>query len=1072
MTLRLPATLAFILSALALGMPAVRAADDDLAEKAVTLLDERCFKCHSHSAGKNKGGLVMDSLAGLTTGGDTGAALVPGDASKSLFLHNILSTDPEEMMPPKGDRLTKEEVTLLQDWVKAGAAWPKSRTKAPVAGRYLPGTIGAKEKAWWAYQAVKRPELPAGQAANPIDRFLDARLAQEGLTAAPEADRAALIRRVTFDTTGLPPTPEAVAAFVKDPDPQAYAKLVDRLLASPAYGQRMARAWLDLVRYADSDGFRIDDFRPTAWRYRDYVIKAYNENKPYDRFVQEQLAGDELFPGDPDALTALGYLRHWIYEYNNRDARGQWENILNDVTDTTGDVFLGAGMLCARCHDHKFDPILQRDYYALRSFFNNTLPVEDRIAWTEAQAADHARQFGKWEKETQAIRDEIAALEKSYRETATRKAIEIFPDDVQAMINKPAAERTPHEQQVAALAWRQVDYEYNRLDRSIKGADSVKHADLKRKLAEHDKLKPAEPPYVLSVRETGAQGLDAVIPKKNTVVPPAFLTVLSANYPAAPAKIEPAASGVSTGRRTTLARWLTEKSNPFTARLAMNRLWQLNFRRGLTPYASDFGRLGEPPTHPELLDWLSAEFMDKGWDQKAMHRLILTSAAYRRSSLHPAPQPGQLKDPQNTLVWRFQPQRLESEQIRDAIFAACGDLKADKQAGPSVVYGEPVRSIFTRIMRNNRDPLADVFDAPQWFSSASSRDVTTTPIQSLLLLNSPFMLKRGEALAARVTKEVPGDETAQVRRVYEVLFARQPSATEAAQAAAFLKEIKAQKPTVAVTAALANDFQPEKVPFRDGQGAHLDAGHRKPFMASGATEADFAKGFTIEGVIVPRTVSDTGSVRVIAAQVGKGKDGYWQFGVTGQKSRRAPRVLVLQAIGPLADGTVGEAVQFSNLRIEMNKPYYASASVRYADKNGPGEVSFTLKDLANDDEPLLHDRVVTNLSGVRTATQPIQLGGKGTDRESSFHGVIDDLRLSAGALADQDLLYSNEDIKPSALGFWRFENKTGTLRDSSGKGRDLAVGSVKAAPDAKSGATPLAALCHALLNSSEFLYVE
>ena len=1067
----------FTLSAYCLLASAVSplvAGDNDQAEKAVALLDSRCFKCHSHSAGKNKGGLVMDSLAGLTTGGDGGAALLPGDPAKSLFLQNILSTDPDVMMPPKGDRLTKDEVTLLQDWVKSGATWPKSRTKAPVAGRYLPGTIGEKEKAWWAYQPVKRPELPAGPAANPIDRFIDARLAKEALTPSGEAGRGVLIRRVTFDVTGLPPSPEEVSAFVKDTDPQAYDKLVDRLLASPAYGQRMGRAWLDLVRYADSDGFRIDDFRPTAWRYRDYVIKAYNDNKPYDRFVQEQIAGDELFPGDTQALTALGYLRHWIYEYNNRDARSQWDNILNDITDTTGDVFLGAGMQCARCHDHKFDPLLQRDYYALRSFFNNTLPVENRAAWTPKEAGEHARKLAAWEKETKSIRDEIAALEKKYRDTATENAVKIFPDDIQAMINKPEAQRTPYEQQVAALAWRQVDYEYNRLDRSIKGADSVKHADLKRKLAEHDKQKPEDPPFVLSVRETGAQGLDAVIPKKNTVVPPAFLTVLSANYPAEPAKISPPTDVSSTGRRTALARWLTEKSNPFTARLAMNRLWQLNFRRGLTPYASDFGRLGEPPSHPELLDWLSAEFMDKGWDQKSMHRLILTSAAYRRSSLHPAPQQGLLKDPQNALLWRFQPQRLEAEQIRDAVFAAGGDLKSDKQAGPSVVYGEPVRSIFTRIMRNNRDPLADVFDAPQWFSSASSRDVTTTPIQSLLLLNSPFMLKRGEILAARIAKEIPVDEAGQVRRLYQVLFARQPSKAEAEQAAKFLKEVRSQKNSSVVDAAVANDFLPEKVPFRDGQGAHLDAGHRKPFVAPGATEADFAKGFTIEGVIVPRSVSDTGSVRVIAAQVGKGKDdGYWQFGVTGQKSRRAPRVLVLQAHGPLLDGSFGEAVQFSNLRIEINKPYYASAAVRYADKNGPGEVSFTLKDLANDDEPLLHDRVATNLTGVRTAARPIQLGGKGADRESSFHGVIDDLRLSAGALDDQGLLYSNEDIKPGALGFWRFENKTGTMRDSSGKGRDLAFGEAKVAPSAaKTAQAPLAALCHALLNSSEFLYVE
>ena len=1074
MSSRLSAPFALVLTALAVGSPTVRAGDNDQAEKAVALLDSRCFKCHSHSAGKNKGGLVMDSLAGLTTGGDGGAALLPGDPAKSLFLQNILSSDPDVMMPPKGDRLTKEEVTLLEDWVKSGATWPKSRTKAPVAGRYLPGTIGAKEKSWWAYQTIQRPELPAGNSAHPVDRFIDARLTKEGLMPSGEADRTTLIRRVTFDTTGLPPTPEEVAAFVKSADPLAYEKLVDRLLASPAYGQRMARAWLDLVRYADSDGFRIDDFRPTAWRYRDYVIKAYNDNKPYDRFVQEQIAGDELFPGDPQALTALGYLRHWIYEYNNRDARGQWENILNDVTDTTGDVFLGAGMQCARCHDHKFDPILQRDYFALRSFFNNTVPVENRAAWTAKQAGEHARRLAAWEKETKTIRDEIDALEKKYRATATKKAVVMFPDDIQEMIAKPEAQRTPYEQQIAALAWRQVDYEYARLDRFIKGEDSVKHADLKRKLAEHDKLKPEDPPYVLTIRETGSQGLDASIPKKNTIVPPAFLTVLSASYPAEAAVITPPAEGTSTGRRTALARWLTEKSNPFTARLAMNRLWQLNFRRGLAPYASDFGRLGEPPSHPELLDWLSAEFMAKGWDQKAMHRLILTSAAYRRSSQHADPKDGQLKDPQNALLWRFQPQRLESEQIRDSVFAACGDLKTEKQAGPSVVYGEPVRSIFTRIMRNNRDPLADVFDAPQWFSSASSRDVTTTPIQSLLLLNSPFMLKRSEILAARIAKEAPGDEAAQVQRLYQVLYARAPTAAEAGRATTFLKEVRSQKNSSTVAAAVANDFLPEKVPFRDGQGAHLDAGHRKPFVAPGATEPDLAQGFTIEAVMVPRTVSDTGAVRVIAAQTGKAKtDGYWQFGVTGQKSRRAPRVLVLQAYGPLLGGKFGEAVQFSNLRIEMNKPYYVAAAVRYANKNGPGEVTFTLKDLANDDEPLLHDRVPTSLTAVRTASQPIQLGGKGTDLESSFHGVIDDVRLSAGALDDQELLYTNEDAKPSALGFWRFENKTGTMRDSSGKGRDLAVGAAKtSAPEAKTAHAPLAALCHALLNSSEFLYVE
>jgi hypothetical protein len=1056
------------LAALPLG-----AADEPLAERAVALLEARCFKCHSHAAGKNKGGLVMDSLAGLTTGGDGGAALFPGHPEKSLFLRNIVSTDPDVMMPPKGERLTATEVKLLQDWVQGGAAWPASRATAKGAAKYLPGTIGAAERGWWAYQPVKRVEPPAGTAAHPVDRFVDARRRQAGLTPAPAADRATLIRRATFDVTGLPPTPAEIEAFVADPDPLAYEKLVDRLLASPAYGERQARAWLDLVRYADSDGFRIDDFRPTAWRYRDYVIAAYNANKPYDRFVQEQLAGDELFPGDPAALTATGYLRHWIYEYNNRDARGQWETILNDLTDTTGDVFLGAGMQCARCHDHKFDPILQRDYFALRSFFTNVLPVEDRPAWTAAEAAEHGDKQSAWARRTAATRAAIAELEKKYRDKAEKEAVGRFPDDVQAMIRKPAADRSPLETQVAALAWRQVDYEFNRLENSIKGADSVKHADLKRQLAEADALKPTPPPMVLAVTETGPVGLDATIPKKGTVVPPAFLSVLSATVPAPPARIAPPADGRTTGRRSALARWLTDPANPFTARLAMNRLWQQYFRRGLTPNGSDFGRLGEPPSHPELLDWLAAEFMAKGWDQKAMHRLLLTSATYRQSSLHPDPRAGNLKDPQNTLLWRFQPQRLEAEQIRDALFAATGELKRDKAAGPSQVYGDPIRSIFTRIMRNNRDPLADVFDAPQWFASTATRDVTTTPIQSLLLLNSPFMLKRGEALADRLRREAPDDEPAQVRRLYRLLYARDPSPAEAARAAGFLAEVRRQKPDAAAQSAAALEFTPEKVPFRDGQGLRLEAGNRNLLTAARTTKLDLSAGFTIEAVVVPRSVSDSGAVRAIAALgVTSKREGAWQFGITGQKSRRAPMVLVLQCHGKRADGSFGEAVYFSNLRLTMNKPYFVAASLTFAKDGQPGRVAFTLKDLANDDEPLLHDQVEGALAQLDTGTHPFHIGGKHAEPEGSFHGVVDDVRLSAGALPDERLLYASEDPQPSTLGFWRFENKSGLLKDSGGQGRDLTVDTGKK-PAAKGGdRTPLAALCHALLNSSEFLYVE
>lgn len=1078
MPLRWSITLTFILTSLAVGVPILLSADDAQAEQAVALLDARCFKCHSHSAGKNKGGLVLDVQAAVLKGGDTGPAVTAGDPTKGLLLEYIVSPDPDTMMPPKGDRLTKAEVALLTNWVKAGALWPASRVKSTQPGRYLPGTIGAKEKSWWAYQPVQAFTPPAGSAANPIDRFIDARLVQEGLTPAPAAERSAWLRRATFDVTGLPPSPAELAAFSADQSPTADAHVIDRLLASPHYGERMARQWLDLVRYADSDGYRADDARPFAWRYRDYVVRAYNENKPYDRFVQEQLAGDELFPGDPAALTATGYLRHWIYEYNNRDARGQWENILNDITDTTGDVFLGAGMQCARCHDHKFDPILQRDYFALRSFFANILPVEDRAAFTATEAQAYQAQWAKWQAQADPLLKQIDALEATYRKNAAHKATIMFPEDIQAMLAKAPTARTPYETQVAALAYRQVDYEYARLDRSIKGEARTKLADLRKQLEAFDDIKPADRPVVLAVRETGTLAPDVVIPKKNTVVQPAFLSVLSATVPAPPLTIAPFSELGTSGRRATLARWLTDPTNPFTARLAVNRMWQLYFRRGIAPHAGDFGRLGEPPAHPELLDFLAAELVRTGWDQKAVHRLILLSAAYRRSSSHPAPAAGQLKDPQNTLVWRAQPQRLEAEQIRDALFTATGELKLTKTHGAGEYFTTPVRSIFTRFARNNRDPIFDAFDAPLWFGATTSRDVTTTPIQSLLLLNSPFMLRRGEALAARVQKETSAQATPteRVQHLYALLYQRAPQAHELQRALNFLAT-QSQAPAVTKAAAALAEFSPEKIPNRDGQAAHFEREHRTPFTANQTADLDLSRGFTIEATIVPRSVSDSGTLRVIAAKgTGSKEKPTWQLGLTGLKSRRAPMVLAFQSYGTLADGSFGEAVAFSGLRIEMNKPYFVSAAIRYATKTKPGEVTFNLKDLSNDDEQLLVDKVALNLATAPLNMSAVTLGGNSSRDASSFHGAIDDVRLSNAPLTPGQLLFTSEDPRPETLGFWRFENRSGVLADSSGHHCDLTGAKAKAGPATSKGSPlpdrALSELCHALLNSTEFLYLE
>ena len=400
------------------------------------LLENNCFSCHSHKSGKSKGHLVVDSLGSLLKGGDSGPALVPGQPDKSLLLKAIGYQDEDLQMPPKG-KMEDAQIALLREWIKIGAPWPGSKDEKIARS---PGKISDADRQWWAFQPLKTPSLPQvidpAWGKNPVDQFIHARLIAEGLQPAPPADRVALIRRVTFDLIGLPPTPEEVDAFLSDNSPDAYEKLVDRLLASPRYGERWARHWLDLARYAESDGFRQDEYRPNAWRYRDYVIEAFNSDKPYDRFVREQLAGDEIAPDDPSALIATGFLRHTIYEYNQRDARTQWQNMLNDLTDVTGDVFLAMGMGCARCHDHKFDPILQKDYYSLQAFFAPLIPRTATVAGKDQQAVYQAK-YKEWEEKTAAIRKKIDAVEKKEKAKLETMMTTKFPQDIQSMVAKP-----------------------------------------------------------------------------------------------------------------------------------------------------------------------------------------------------------------------------------------------------------------------------------------------------------------------------------------------------------------------------------------------------------------------------------------------------------------------------------------------------------------------------------------------------------------------------------------------------------------------------------------------------------
>jgi len=776
------------------------------------ILAESCFKCHGPA--KLKGGLRLDSREAALRGGENGPAVVPGRREESLFVEAIHYEGLE--MPP-GGKLDDAKVAILTRWVEMGAPWPVSeestRPAAAVAER---PRISDEDRKFWSFQPIRNPMLPSGGAEgwarNPVDRFILARLTTEGLTPAPEADRLTLIRRATFDLTGLPPTPDDVAAFVADPDPRAYERLIDRLLASPRYGERWARHWLDLGRYAESDGYRADAYRPDSWRYRDYVIRAFNEDTPYDRFVAEQLAGDELAPGDPKMMVATSFLRLGTYEHNQRDVHEQWRTILNDITDVTGDVFLGLGIGCARCHDHKFDPILQDDYYRLQAFFTPILPRNDLALATNEQWKEYQEKKDVWERATEQIRAAIEAIERPYLEAAAQGATAKFTKDLQDLLAKPESLRTPFEEQIYRLAARQVIDEQEKP--KYKDEDKTRVKALQKELAKFDRIKPEPPPAAFTVTDVGPIAPPTRIPgdRSQREIAPGFLTLLDPS-PAKVARTPRAAN--STGRRTALAHWLTRADNPLTWRVMVNRVWQYHFGRGLVATPSDFGRLGERPSHPELLDWLATEFQARGGSLKAIHRLIMTSATYRQSALQQSTAVARLKDPENRLLWRMNTRRLEIEPIRDAMLMASGELNL-AMGGPSVATTEPRRSIYTKVMRNTRDPLLDAFDAPDGSNTTPTRNVTITPTQSLMLINGAWTLERARAFAGRLERLEGLSAQEKIILAYGLAFARPPAATELADAQTFLAR---QSRSIA---AKARPSRPSAEADEDGAGSGCD----------------------------------------------------------------------------------------------------------------------------------------------------------------------------------------------------------------------------------------------------------
>jgi hypothetical protein len=662
----------------------------------------------------------------------------------------------------------------------------------------------------WQYTAVQRPAVPSVQnkkwVRTPIDAFVLAKLEAKGVEPSAEADRAAYIRRATLDAWGLIPSPEEVQAFVHDKSPNAYEKLVDRLLASPRYGERQARRWLDLTRYADSDGYNNDGTRPNIWRYRDYVIQAFNQDKPFDRFVKEQIAGDELYPNDQNALVATGFLRNFPDEINARDLNLKKQEVANDLTDTVGSVFLGTTFNCAQCHDHKYDKISQKEYFQLQAFLVNASWRDDVIALQGKQLAEYKAQQAKWEAATQDIRAQREALLKPVIDKLESDRLSGFVPETRVSINKPEKERNAYDRWIYHRNLWTMSGRTRNAENQLKTKDKesyAKYEALTAELKKFDHLKPKDPGYISTMVELGPDAPPTKVLFKGIYDRP--LDEVQPGLPALLTDAKPTVkpTATSSGRRTALAEWITAQDNGLVQRVFVNRQWQQFFGRGIIETVADFGRAGTKPTHPELLDYLSADFVQNGWSVKKLQKQIMLSSVYRQASA-----PREVKaDPENKLYWSFPRQRLEAEQIRDSLLAASGLLQ-EKLGGPSVFPPIPAnfdiggqrnrwqvsanqadwyrRSIYVFVLRNSPYPLLDTFDWANPQLVHNRRDVTTTAPQALTLVNSDLVFEWSKALAGRVIREAGPNETAQIERAYQILYSRAPSAEEKKKLLGFL----------------------------------------------------------------------------------------------------------------------------------------------------------------------------------------------------------------------------------------------------------------------------------------------
>jgi mono/diheme cytochrome c family protein len=913
-----------------------KAAEELFAHRILPLFKDKCLACHGDDEKKIKGGLDMRTLAGLLKGGESEKpSVVPGkpmDSPLYLAVTREHEDDNWSAMPPKeNDALSKEQIAYIKDWIAGGAPWPDEKRVAELlklggdkwsakggvvldVGGLSPEWAGRgyKPEDLWAYQPLKKPPVPAisnlkSQISNPIDAFLAAKM-PAGLQPAPLADRATLIRRVTFDLIGLPPTPEEIAAFVadKDSDEKAFAKVVERLLASPPYGEKWGQHWLDVVRYADSSGFANDYIRGNAWRYRDYVIRSFNADKPYDQFVREQIAGDELDPNNPEMLVAVGFLRMGPWELTGMEvAKIARQRFLDDATDMVGQTFMAHMLQCARCHDHKFDPIPTKDFYSMQAVFATTqlaerqapfLDVENKGGfeerkYLEARRQEHlkvlrdldekslkaAEQWFKekgidpaeWNRAVATARKQQADVAGDYGAASRREFVGVFNAARNLLMKRGVPEDqfppklhgfTPEDygnERVARKGLERLQWEFDRYQPVAFSVYNGRTPDVK---SINNPFRMPANRMTAGELETTAilTGGDPFSPGKP--VQPDVLKVVNTLNPRLGATI----STNIEGRRAALARWITDPKNPLTPRVMVNRIWLWHFGQAIAGNPNNFGATGKKPTHPELLDWLAATFVEQGWSVKAMHRLILSSEAYRRAATHPDPKALSEKDPNGASYAVFKPRRLTAEEMRDAMLAVTGELNPtlggipnrpemnlEAALQPRQVMGtfaeawQPNprpeqrhrRSIYALRIRGQLDPFMEVFNSPSPDLSCEAREASTVTPQVFSLFNSQITLDRAVAFAARLMREAGGPaqnaraKTHIIERAFQLAYGRAPRPDETRACldhwAAMTRRhqsLKLEKPTppLEVVREAVEENTGEKFTFRERLHAYED----------------------------------------------------------------------------------------------------------------------------------------------------------------------------------------------------------------------------------------------------------